>query len=93
MSSYLNEAATPAPTMGELQAITSRVWGICAALGAVCDELTISRNRLFGDHPAGKDEGSVAARDGSVGQLHSAIDVVEHGIARLQQLALAFGGL
>lgn len=92
MIPYANEAV-PAPTLSELQAVTNRVWDMRAALGAVCDELTISRNRLFGEPPAAKDDGSVAARDGSVGQLHSALDVVEHEIARLNQLAPAFGRL
>lgn len=93
MNSYTNEVATPAPTQSGLQEIANRVWDMRAALGAVCDELTISRNRLFGEPPAAKDDASFPQRDGSIGQLHSAIDVVEHEVARLQQLVPAFARL
>lgn len=93
MIPYTTEAATPAPTSGDLQVIANRVWDMRATLGAVCDELTISRNRLFGEPPATKDDAAFPQRDGSIGQLHSAIDVVEHEIARLQQLLPAFGRL
>jgi len=96
MRASINEAlntCAPAPVAGDILTITERVCKIRAALSGATEDLTTTRNRVFGAPPEVAADASVPTGWGDLGVLNSALDVLEHEVGRVTDLANVFGRL